>query len=367
MGATSSLAVMFDLLITGGTVVDGTGTPGVRADVGVTDGRIAAVGELAGAEAAEILDASDRVVCPGFVDPHTHYDAQLFWDPHATPSSQHGITSMVMGNCGFTIAPIGDQTDADYLAAMLVKVEGMSPTALSLGLDWNWRTFGDFLDRFEGNLGVNVAGMVGHSAIRRTVMKDDATSREANPDELEAMKTLLAESLDAGGLGFSTSRSCTHSDGDGAPVPPRTAAADEVEALSTGYGIHIALRAWIRYFQRRRRVPQLRADSLAALGAARKYASPVPAMNHLGGELGLLLEVRDVPEPVSAHIPGPLNAAADYTSRMNAPKVPPIPDCLRGVKVKSLLRSEKGREYLLPTATKRPDLWGATSGSDSDE
>ena len=146
MGTTSSLAVMFDLLITGGTVVDGTGTPGVRADVGVTDGRIAAVGELAGAEAAEILAASDRVVCPGFVDPHTHYDAQLFWDPHATPSSQHGITSMVMGNCGFTIAPIGDQTDADYLAAMLVKVEGMSPTALSLGLDWNWRTFGDFLD-----------------------------------------------------------------------------------------------------------------------------------------------------------------------------------------------------------------------------
>ncbi|GIS98457.1 MAG: hypothetical protein CM1200mP26_01700 [Acidimicrobiales bacterium] len=231
MGTTSSLAVMFDLLITGGTVVDGTGTPGVRADVGVTDGRIAAVGELAGAEAAETLDASDRVVCPGFVDPHTHYDAQLFWDPHATPSSQHGITSMVMGNCGFTIAPIGDQTDADYLAAMLVKVEGMSPTALSLGLDWNWRTFGDFLDRFEGNLGVNVAGMVGHSAIRRTVMKDDATSREASPDELEAMKALLAESLDAGGLGFSTSRSFTHSDGDGAPVPSRTAAADEVEAL----------------------------------------------------------------------------------------------------------------------------------------
>ena len=134
---------------------------------------------------------------------------------------------MVMGNCGFTIAPIGDQTDADYLAAMLVKVEGMSPTALSLGLDWNWRTFGDFLDRFEGNLGVNVAGMVGHSAIRRTVMKDDAPRREANPDELEAMKTLLAESLAAGGLGFSPSRSFPHSDGDGAPVPSRPAAADE--------------------------------------------------------------------------------------------------------------------------------------------
>ena len=222
---------MYDLLITGGTVVDGTGTPGVRADVGVAKGRITAIGDLSGADATETVDATGKVVCPGFVDPHTHYDAQLFWDPYATPSSQHGITSMVMGNCGFTIAPIADQTDADYLAAMLVKVEGMSPAALSLGLDWNWRTFGEFLDRFEGNLGVNVAGMVGHSAIRRTVMKDEATSREATPEELDAMKALLAESLQAGGLGFSTSRSFTHSDGDGVPVPSRTAAVDEVEAL----------------------------------------------------------------------------------------------------------------------------------------
>ena len=132
-------------------------------------------------------------------------------------------------------------------------------------------------------------------------------------------------------------------------------------------GIFLALQCWIHHFQRRRRVPQLRADSLAALGAARKYASPVPAMNHLGGELGLLLEVHDVPEPVSAHLPGPLNVAADYTSRINAPKVPPIPDCLRGVKVKSLLRGPKGRNYLLPTATERPDLWGADTDSDTDE
>ncbi|MDG1989484.1 MAG: amidohydrolase family protein, partial [Acidimicrobiales bacterium] len=157
---------MYDLLIHGGTVVDGTGAPGTRADVAVTDGRISAIGDLTESdgslpEAAEVHNATGRIVCPGFVDPHTHYDAQLFWDPYATPSSQHGITSMVMGNCGFTIAPIGDQSDADYLAAMLVKVEGMSPAALAEGLDWNWRTFGEFLDRFEGNLGVNVAGMVG--------------------------------------------------------------------------------------------------------------------------------------------------------------------------------------------------------------
>ena len=223
---------MYDLIIRGGTVIDGSGEPGFRADVAVTDGRIAAVGHLAEAEAVETVDAADRIVCPGFVDPHTHYDAQLFWDPYATPSSHHGITSMVMGNCGFSIAPLGDDSDAAYLAAMLVKVEGMSPDALSAGVDWNWRSFGSFLDRFEGNLGVNVAGMVGHSAIRRTVMKDDAVSREATPDELAQMTSLLAESLEAGGLGFSTSRSFTHTDGDGLPVPSRTAAVDEVVALS---------------------------------------------------------------------------------------------------------------------------------------
>mgnify|MGYP002174070470 CR=1 FL=1 len=166
----------YDLLIQGGLVVDGTGTPGVTADVAVTDGRIVAVGDLTGSGATEVINATGKVVCPGFVDPHTHYDAQLFWDPYATPSCQHGITSVVMGNCGFSIAPLGDDTDAEYLAAMLVRVEGMSPAALAEGVDWNWRSSGDFLHRFEGNLGVNVAGFVGHSAVRRTVMKDDVHS-----------------------------------------------------------------------------------------------------------------------------------------------------------------------------------------------
>jgi N-acyl-D-aspartate/D-glutamate deacylase len=222
---------MYDLLIQGGLMVDGTGAPRVTADVAVVDGRIAAIGELAGSGATEVIDATGKVVCPGFVDPHTHYDAQLFWDPYATPSCQHGITSVVMGNCGFSIAPLGDDSDAEYLAAMLVRVEGMSPAALAEGVDWNWRSFGDFLGRFEGNLGVNVAGMVGHSALRRMVMKDDAVSREATPAELVEMQRVLAESLEAGGLGLSTSRSFTHSDGDGMPVPSRTAAVDEVVAL----------------------------------------------------------------------------------------------------------------------------------------
>ena len=222
---------MYDLLIQGGLMVDGTGAPRVTADVAVVDGRIAAIGDLAGSEATEVIDATGKVVCPGFVDPHTHYDAQLFWDPYATPSCQHGITSVVMGNCGFSIAPLGDDSDAEYLAAMLVRVEGMSPAALAEGVDWNWRSFGDFLGRFEGKLGVNVAGMVGHSALRRMVMKDDAVRREATAGELVQMQRILAQSLEAGGLGFSTSRSFTHSDGDGRPVPSRTAAVDEVVAL----------------------------------------------------------------------------------------------------------------------------------------
>jgi len=222
---------MYDLLIQGGLMVDGTGAPRVTADVAVVDGRIAAIGELAGSGATEVIDATGKVVCPGFVDPHTHYDAQLFWDPYATPSCQHGITSVVMGNCGFSIAPLGDDSDAEYLAAMLVRVEGMSPAALAEGVDWDWRSFGDFLGRFEGKLGVNVAGMVGHSALRRMVMKYDAVSREATATELVEMQRVLAESLEAGGLGFSTSRSFTHSDGDGRPVPSRTASVDEVVAL----------------------------------------------------------------------------------------------------------------------------------------
>ena len=229
---------MYDLLITGGTVVDGTGTPGVRADVGVAKGRITAIGDLSGADATETVDATGKVVCPGFVDPHTHYDAQLFWDPHATPSSLHGITSIVMGNCGFTLAPITDESDVAYLAAMMVKVEGMSPAALEIGVDWDWRTTADYLARLDGNVGVNVAAMVGHCALRRAVLKDDATTREATPDEVAEMQRLLAEGLEAGGLGFSTSRSFTHSDGDGVPVPSRAAAADEVVALSSVVADH---------------------------------------------------------------------------------------------------------------------------------
>jgi len=223
---------MFDMVIRGGTVVDGTGGPGVPADVAVAGGLIAAVGDLAEGEATQVVDADGLVVCPGFVDPHTHYDAQLFWDPVASPSNLHGVTSVVMGNCGFTLAPLGDASDAAYLGAMMVQVEGMSSAALELGVDWQWRSFADYLGRLDGNVGVNVAAMVGHCALRRAVMKDDAVTREATDDELTEMQRLLGEALASGGLGFSTTRSFTHTDGDGVPVPSRVASDDEVVALA---------------------------------------------------------------------------------------------------------------------------------------
>ena len=223
---------MFDLIIKGGTVIDGSGSPGVKADVAITEGKISEIGIIDPNQAEAIVDAENMIVCPGFIDPHTHYDAQLFWDPHATPSSLHGITSVVMGNCGFSIAPISDTSDADYLGAMLVQVEGMSADALRIGVDWNWSSFEDYLKRLDGNVGVNVAAMVGHCALRRTVMKDDAVKREATENEIEEMQKLLGEALEAGGLGFSTSRSFTHTDGDGLPVPSRIASVEEVLALA---------------------------------------------------------------------------------------------------------------------------------------
>ncbi len=232
----SRIGAVLDLVIRGGTIVDGTGSSGYSGDVGVSGGRIVAVGEVAEPGRIEI-DATGRVVCPGFVDPHTHYDAQLFWDPAASPSNLHGVTTVIGGNCGFTLAPL-NPGDAPYLQRMMAKVEGMPLTALETGLDWSWRTFADYLGRLDGNLGVNAGFLVGHCAIRRAVMGTDATGSEADPAQLEAMKALLAEGIAAGGLGFSTSLSYTHNDGDGAPVASRFATDDEVIALCSVVAEH---------------------------------------------------------------------------------------------------------------------------------
>ena len=227
---------MLDLLLKGGLVVDGTGSPAKLSDIGILDGRIVAIGEI-DESASEVIDASDLVVTPGFVDPHTHYDAQLFWDPAAASSSKHGVTSVMAGNCGFTLAPIAAK-DADYTRRMMAKVEGMPLAALESGVPWNWSTFGEYLDRLDGNIGVNAGFLVGHCALRRNVMGDEAVGNEASPSQLAEMISKLNDSIKAGGMGFSTTLSFTHSDGDGEPVASRWASRDEILALCRAVSAH---------------------------------------------------------------------------------------------------------------------------------
>jgi N-acyl-D-aspartate/D-glutamate deacylase len=227
---------MLDEIIKGGTVVDGTGSPGVRADVGIKDGRVVAVGTI-DEPAEHVTDATGCVVAPGFVDPHTHYDAQLMWDPAASPSSVHGVTTVVGGNCGFSLAPLRDG-DADYLRKMMAKVEGMPLPALEQGTDWAWESFDDFLARFEGNIAVNAGFLAGHCAIRRYVMGPDAIGNEATPDQIAAMQVELGRALDAGALGFSFTQAGSHSDGDGQPVASRWSTPGELIAMCEEVGEH---------------------------------------------------------------------------------------------------------------------------------
>jgi N-acyl-D-aspartate/D-glutamate deacylase len=220
---------MLDTIIHGGTVVDGTGTPGRRSDVGISNGRIAAVGKL-DRQATRVIDADGKIVAPGFVDIHTHYDAQVFWDQTLSPSPLHGVTTVIGGNCGFTIAPL-EPEHGDYLMRMLARVEGMPIGALQEGVPWNWRTFGEYLDLIDGTLAPNAGFLVGHSTIRRVAMGERATKETATPEDLDAMRSLLDASLAAGGLGFSSSWARTHNDAAGDMVPSRYASEDEILAL----------------------------------------------------------------------------------------------------------------------------------------
>jgi N-acyl-D-aspartate/D-glutamate deacylase len=226
-----------DLKIVGGTLVDGTGVERRRADLGIRDGRIVAVGDVP-ATARETVDAGGRVVAPGFVDIHTHYDAQVLWDPLLTVSPWHGVTTAVLGNCGFGVAPTRPQ-HRDLILRTLERVEGMSLAALEAGLgrDWPFESFPEYLDALERvPLGINVAVMVGHTPVRLWVMGDEATTRAATAEEVAQMRDLVAQAMDAGAVGFATSVSKVHIGYAGRPVPSRLAAFDEMLELARAVG-----------------------------------------------------------------------------------------------------------------------------------
>jgi N-acyl-D-aspartate/D-glutamate deacylase len=220
----------FDLVIKNGVVIDGSGLPRYRADVGVRGGRIASIGRIR-ESARQVVDAEGRVVAPGFIDGHTHMDAQIFWDPLGTCSCWHGITSVVMGNCGFTLAPCADK-DKQLVMRNLERAEDISADAMNVGIEWSWTTFREYLDTLERlPKGINYSGYLGHSALRTYVMGERAFEGAATEDDIRAMQAELRDALQAGAIGFTTSRSPSHETPDRRPVASRMATWDEVRAL----------------------------------------------------------------------------------------------------------------------------------------
>jgi N-acyl-D-aspartate/D-glutamate deacylase len=269
----------YDLIIRGGTIVDGTGAAPRRGDLAVSGGRIAALGEVKGA-ARRTLDADGAAVAPGFIDVHTHYDVQMFWDRMLTISPWHGVTTVVTGNCGFTIAPTRRQ-HRDLILRTLENVEGMSLEAIRTGLgdDWGFETFPQFLDAIERRgTAINVAALIGHTAVRTYVLGEEATEREASAAEIEAMRGLVAAALRAGAIGFATSKSPTHIGYAGRPVPSLAASLQEIETLAGCLADveHGVLQATLG--------PGLFLDEFASI--YRRTGKPVSWTALLGGMLG---------------------------------------------------------------------------------
>ncbi len=223
----------YDLKISGGSILDGSGGPRYRGEVGIAGGTVVALG-AAPEDARETIDAAGRVVCPGFVDIHTHYDAQILWDRMLTISPWHGVTTVVMGKCGFGVAPTR-AAQRDLIIRTLEKVEGMSVAALQAGLgtDWGFETFPEYLDSIEARgTAINVGAMIGHTPLRLYVMGEAATERAATTEEIVRMRALAREGIEAGAIGFATSKALTHVGYDGRPVPSRAAEFPEILALA---------------------------------------------------------------------------------------------------------------------------------------
>ena len=227
---------MIDLAITDALIVDGTGSPPRSGTVAIDGGKVVEAGAEATTSARRVVDAGGQVVSPGFFDMHTHYDAQWFWDPTASSSCWHGVTSVLTGNCGFSLAPITGPADRDYLRLLFSQVEGVSLELLDEVLDWSWTSFGDYLDAIRPSLGINVAAQVGHSALRHGIMGADAYERAATPDEIAAMAAELRRSIDAGAIGFSTLQAAFEVGPHEKPVPSQLATADEMRALADAIG-----------------------------------------------------------------------------------------------------------------------------------
>jgi N-acyl-D-amino-acid deacylase len=224
----------YDVLIKGGRIYDGSGLPSFLGDVAVKGGRIVETGRI-NASADRVVNADGLAVSPGFIDFHTHLDAQLLWDPLATSSCFHGVTTVIPGNCALALAPCKEQ-DHDSILRSFERVEAMPLPALRAGVQWDWTTFPQYLDRLRGNLGVNVAALMGHCALRQFVMGEAATERAATPAEIEQMKEILKAGVRAGAMGFSTNQNPVHMFADGRPIASRLANDEEIIELACALG-----------------------------------------------------------------------------------------------------------------------------------
>jgi N-acyl-D-amino-acid deacylase len=224
----------YDVLIKGGRIYDGSGLPSYFGDVAVQDGRIVETGRISGS-AKRVIDSDGLAVSPGFIDFHTHLDAQLLWDPLATSSCFHGVTTVIPGNCALALAPCKEQ-DHETILKSFERVEAISLHALKAGVTWGWTTFPQYLDKLRGNLGVNVAALMGHCALRQFVMGDASIERAATPAEIHQMKEVLKAGVRAGAMGFSTNQNPVHMYADGTPIQSRFATNEEIVELASALG-----------------------------------------------------------------------------------------------------------------------------------
>ncbi len=362
-------AAEFDLVVRGGMVIDGTGRPGVRGDVGVVGDRIATVGEVKGRGRQE-MDVEGLVVAPGFVDAHTHMDAQVFWDDLGMSTCWHGVTSVVMGNCGFTLAPA--RPDARALVVRnLERAEDIAPEAMAEGIEWNWSTFSEYLDAIDAlPKGLNYAASIGHSALRTWAMGERAFEEEASADDIAVMATELRAALKAGAAGFTTSRSLAHMTSDDRPVASRQAAWEEVVTLveimgaeSTGVFQLAPERLFDPQAQQNfeRRLSQLAISSGAAItfGMFAMPNLPQPSIQLLdetaarGGEMYAMTHCRGV---CSAH---------SFRTRLGFDSLPEWQEIRRHPlsKQRELLRDPEIRRRLVHAA--HHGTYGATAGPEA--